>query len=126
MRIVTVAEYIEERGGLPSLARGRWKPWRKEGFWRLTSSKDQKHVFPRIWDEARGLAWVEDLSGNHTMVRVENLVREEKSKGLKVALDQVQKKLGIAEDKKEKKEMSSKEAEKKKMLDEFKQWMLES
>lgn len=83
-------------------------------------------MFPRIWDEARGLAWVEDLSGNHTMVRVENLVREEKSKGLKVALDQVQKKLGIAEDKKEKKEMSSKEAEKKKMLDEFKQWMLES
>lgn len=73
MRIVTVEEYIEQRGGLPSLAHGRWKPWRKEGFFKLASSINQKHVLPRIWDEQRGLAWVEDLEGKHLLVRVENL-----------------------------------------------------
>lgn len=110
MRIVTLAEYVEERGGLPSLAYGRWKPWRKEGFFRLTSSKDQKHVLPRIWDEQRGLAWVEDLFGNHTLVRVENLKKDKPAGSLKTALEQVQKKLGIEVDKKAKDKAASERA----------------
>jgi len=102
MRIVTLAEYVEARGGIPSLAYGRWKPWSKGGFFRLTSNKDQKHVLPRIWDEQRGLAWVEDLFGNHVLVRVENLKKDKPSGSLKTALEQVERKLNIKADKKEK------------------------
>ncbi len=70
---MTVNEFVERNGITPTLARGRWKPWCKPGFFELTSTKDQIHVFPRIWDEVSGCAWVEDLEGRMRYVRVENL-----------------------------------------------------
>lgn len=80
---MTIEAFIETYGIQPAVARGRWKPWTKQRMMEL-SSLNSRTVFPKIWDEVSGTAFVLDLKGQLLHVRVENLKMCEKYRGRKV------------------------------------------